>query len=156
MQAFSVSASVFRIGVGAVPVEGKFAPGAWPVVVFTRLASLPAARSRPLKFVELAPTLPPVERNCANAYALATVVASLTVKLAEPEMALQAPSVAIKTMPGLDGPVGVVWPPRAMTYSSETLYGQVYGAEIWNAPVVSVVLADPIAVADPLPVEPAA
>src|ERR1700733_3784321 len=74
----NASASEFSFLVGTASVEGVAAPGDSPVAGLARLLAVRNALLRPVVFVQLAPTLPPLDMNEASAQTDAAVVTSLT------------------------------------------------------------------------------
>ena len=74
----SALASAFSFAVGTASVEGRPAPGDAPVVGLARSPAVRNALSRPVVFVQLAPTLPPADMNDASAQTDAAVVTSFT------------------------------------------------------------------------------
>jgi hypothetical protein len=95
VQEASALARVFSLSVATVSVEGTPFPGELPVLALTRLPAVTKALSRPAVLVQVAPTLPPLDRKGASAQAEATVVASLTAKELPALMLSQGPSAAI-------------------------------------------------------------
>ena len=133
------------------------APGAVPVVPFTRLAIVAAASSIPLLLVAVAPNFS-WSRNCAIAYAVTAVVASSIVKFAPLVSDEHVPTTVARSVPVLAAPLAPACPPRATAYNTELLFGHVNVAGTVKAPCASVVsgaLSKAVG-ADPLPVVPAA
>ena len=107
----SASASVFNFVVGTTSVEGRPVPGDAPVVEFTSSLAVANALSRPVVFVQLAPTFPPPDINGASAHTDAAVVTSLmTYEL--PEVRLpQGPTAVISQTAELGAEAEAGWPP---------------------------------------------
>jgi hypothetical protein len=123
-QAFRALANAFSLLIGEVPVAGNALPGPVPVFTFTRLASVPAASVMPLVLVDVAPSCAPALRNCANAYALATVVNSFTAYVEADVSEPQAPGELISSILEFADPAPTC-PPVATKYTMEALLGQV-------------------------------
>jgi hypothetical protein len=158
VHAFRTFAKVFRRAVGAVPVIGNDAPGAFPVAMFTRFSDVAAASAIPLLLVVVAPICAPVARNGAIADAVATVVASFNTTFVPLFSAEHCPSTAVITAPLFDVPTAPADPPRATRYRIELLKGHGVAFAIVKAPVESVVSGElrRDVGADPLPAVPAA
>ena len=107
-------ANVLIFADGALPVDGKFAPGVLPCATSTRFAAVAKAFAKPVAFVELAPNVPSEAANCASAQLKATVVTSLTMKavVVLVERLLQAPRAAARPIDVLSLPEPI-WPPLA-------------------------------------------
>jgi hypothetical protein len=158
VHAFRTFANAFIREAGAAPVIGNDAPGALPVVGFTRFIAVAAASARPLLLVAVAPICAPDARKGAIAHAAATVVASFTTTLAPFFNAEHCPNTAVVTAALFDVPPVTADPPRATRYNTELLYGHRALLAIVKAPAESVVTGELSrgAGADPLPVVPAA
>jgi hypothetical protein len=83
----SALAIEFSFVVGTASVEGRPAPGDAPVEKFASLLAVKNALSRPVVFVQLAPTFPPPDMKEASAHAEAAVVTSFTTNVS-PELRL--------------------------------------------------------------------
>jgi hypothetical protein len=121
VHAFRTFANEFSCEAGAVPVIGNDAPGALPVVVFTRFVAVAAASATPLLLVAVAPICPPAARNGAIAHATATVVASFTTTLAPLFKAEHCPNTAVIPAALFEEPGAPADPPRATRYNTELL-----------------------------------
>jgi hypothetical protein len=154
---FRTFANAFNCELGAEPFAGNEAPGALPVVGFTRFIAVAAARAIPLLLVAVAPICAPVAKNGAIAQAAATVVASFTMTLAPLFSAEHCPSTAVITAALFDEVEAPADPPCATRYNTELLYGQAPLFAIVKAPFESVVRGEVSrgAGADPLPIVPA-
>ena len=107
----SALASEFSFAVGTTSVEGKPAPGDAPVEKFASLLAVKNALSRPVVFVQLAPTLPPPDINEASAHTEAAVVTSFTTNVS-PELRLpQGPRADISQRAELGAETEAGWPP---------------------------------------------
>ena len=112
-QALSTFDRVLIRVVGALPVEGNDAPGAFPVAGFTRLSAVSAAKPMPLVFVAVAPICAPLAMKGAMAAAVAMVVAS-SMKMPVPSfIAEQVPSTDDIVIATFEAPEEVAEPPRA-------------------------------------------
>jgi hypothetical protein len=121
---FSRFASDPIFATGAVPVVGKPGPGIVPVVTFTRFATVAAAAAIPAPFVAVAPRYSPAI-NCDIAHAVATVVASFTVKLDPFTTELHVPRIDASAIAPFVVPPDPAFPPFATTYNTELLSGHV-------------------------------
>lgn len=88
-------ASEFSFAVGTATVEGRAAPGDSPVAAFTSSLAVAKALSRPIVFVQLAPTSPPLDMKEASAHTDAAVVTSLMGKELLEAMLPQGPSAVM-------------------------------------------------------------
>jgi hypothetical protein len=61
VQLLKILARVLIFAEGTLSPAGNDAPGEAPVVIFANCAAVPNAFASPAEFVELAPTLPPLE-----------------------------------------------------------------------------------------------
>jgi hypothetical protein len=91
VQVFSRLARELIRGAGEVPLLGKDAPGALPVVMLTKFATVATALPSPWALVEAAPTLPPALRNEARPVTVATVVTSLMTNCEDSTIPLHGP-----------------------------------------------------------------
>ena len=107
----SASASEFSFAVGTASVEGRPAPGDAPVAKSASLLAVKNALSRPIVFVQLAPTFPPPDINDASAHTEAAVVTSFTTNVS-PELRLpQGRSADISQSAELVAEAEAGWPP---------------------------------------------
>src|ERR1700722_6865575 len=91
----SAFASESTFAVGTASVEGRPAPGDAPVEKFASLLAVKNALSRPVVFVQLAPTFPLPDMNEASAQTDAAAVTSFTTNVS-PELRLpQGPRAVI-------------------------------------------------------------
>jgi hypothetical protein len=106
----STLASEFSFAVGTASVEGRPAPGDAPVEKFASLLAVKNALSRPVVFVQLAPTFPPFDINDASAHTDAVVVTSFTTNVS-PELRLpQGPIADISQIAVLGSEAEAGWP----------------------------------------------
>ncbi len=91
VQVFSRFAIELIFAAGDVPLLEKDAPGAVPVLMFVRLATVATALLRPTVLVAVAPTLPPLLRNWASPHAVAAVVTSLMTNCEDYAILLHGP-----------------------------------------------------------------
>src|ERR1700722_15218272 len=91
----SAFASESTFAVGTASVEGRPAPGDAPGEKFASLLAVKNALSRPVVFVQLAPTFPPLDINDASAQTDAAVVTSLMTKGLPDAKLPQGPRAAI-------------------------------------------------------------
>jgi hypothetical protein len=97
--------------VGTTSVEGRPAPGDAPVEKFASLFAVKNALSRPVVFVQLAPTFPPPDMKEASAHTEAAVVTSFTTNLS-PELRLpHGPRAVISQIAESGAEAEPGWPP---------------------------------------------
>src|ERR1700722_12217025 len=107
----SALASEFSFAVGTTSVEGRPVPGDAPVAEFTSSLAVANAFSRPVVFVQLAPTLPPPDMNEASAHTDAAVVTSSMTKELPDVMPPQGPRAVISQIAELGAEAEAGWTP---------------------------------------------
>lgn len=107
----SESAIESSFAVGTVSVAGRPVPGDAPVAAFTSSLAVAKALSRPAVFVQLAPTLPPLDMKEASAQTDAAVVSSFTVNELPEAMLPQGPTAVISQREEFVEAADAGWPP---------------------------------------------
>jgi hypothetical protein len=111
VQEASAFAREFNLPVGTASVAGGPAPGDAPVAGFTSSLAVANALSRPVVFVQLAPTSPPPDRKEASAQTDAAVVTSFTMKELPDAMLPHGPSAVISHREEFAAAAEDGWPP---------------------------------------------